>query len=142
MIVKRWHAWVNQPNFDESWHKQDIADELQELTTATGFVNHWSEMSDVVYTVTRARFSGHKLAYPIPRSQVVLGYVYMYPKYSLRVLFFRSAGRKAGAKEPLQSVRNPRKVYKLQEIAEQNNIDPALFIDICKKQLRHWPLLP
>ncbi|MEO6761409.1 MAG: hypothetical protein ABI220_03460 [Candidatus Saccharimonadales bacterium] len=141
MIVQKWHRWVNQPAESKAWHDDDIADELQELKEARGPVARWSEMSDVVYTVTRGRYDGHNLDYPIPRRQVFLGYIYMYPKYSLRVLFFRSAGRKAGATEPLQAVRNPKKTHKLNKIAEINGLGPELFVAICEKQLKHWPLL-
>ncbi len=142
MIVERWHTWVNQPKFDKAWHEQDVADELQELREARGLIARWSELSDVVYTVTRARWSGHVLTYPIPRWQVPAGYLYMYPKYSSRALFFRRAGKKAGAPQVVQSVRNPRKVQKLEKIAELNGVDPAVFVDVCTQMLRRWPLLP
>lgn len=142
MIVEKWHDWVNQPKMSLEWHQSDIADELQELKEATSLINHWSEMSDVVYTVTRGRWSGHDLAYPIPRRQIVLGYIYMYPKYTSRAIFFRRAGKKSGAVNMVQSVRNPKKSHKLEEIARQNQIDPDLFKRVCAAQLRHWPLLP
>ena len=58
MIVERWHGWVQQPKKTREWHEGDIADELQELKEAYSWLNKWSEMSDVVYTVTRARWSG------------------------------------------------------------------------------------
>lgn len=142
MIVQRWHTWVNQPKYDRAWHENDIADELQELREAKGMVHRWSEISDVVYTVTRGRWSGHTLAYPIPHWQVLAGYVYMYPKYSSRVLFFRHAGKKSGAGHVVQSVRNPHKTHKLETIAQENGIDPATFVLVCEKQRKHWPLLP
>lgn len=142
MIVQIWHNWVNQPKKPRDWHEQDIADELAELAACYSFVNRWSETSDVVYTVTRARWSGHDLTFPISRRQVIFGYIYMYPKYNLRVLFFRRAGRKAGASDVLQSVRNPKKVEKLAKIAEKNKLASDQFIEICQRQLRYWPLLP
>lgn len=142
MIVQRWHDWVNQPKHDKAWHEQDIADELAELREARGIVSRWSEMSDIVYTVTRGRWSGHDLSYPIPKSYVLLGHIYMYPKYTSRAVFFRRAGKKAGARKLLQSVRNPKKVHKLETIATENGIDPAHFVKVCEDQLRRWPLLP
>lgn len=142
MIVNRWHKWVKQPKMSKKWHENDIADELAELDEARGIVNRWSEMSDVVYTVTRARWSGHNLSYPISRRQIIAGYFYMYPKYSLRVLFFRRAGRRAGYARELQSVRNPRKTHKLEQIARDNSLNEDVFVEVCKKQLRHWVLLP
>lgn len=142
MIVQRWHAWVNQPKRSLAWHQNDVSDELQELLEAKGFVNRWSELSDVVYTVTRGRWSGHELAYPIGRRQIITGYVYMYPKYTLRVLFFRRAGKRAGATTTLQSVRNPKKAHKLEAIAREHGIDPELFVTVCEHQRKYWPLLP
>ncbi|MEO8862777.1 MAG: hypothetical protein ABI354_00440 [Candidatus Saccharimonadales bacterium] len=142
MIVSGWHAWVKQPKKDKAWHESDVADEFLEYQEAPNLIYKWSELSDVVYTVTRARWSGHKLPYPISWRGQFMGYIYMFPKYSLRVLFFRRAGRKSGAKARLESVRNPKKEHKLRQIAEQNNIDPDLFVEICKQQLKHWPLLP
>lgn len=142
MIVHRWHTWVNQPKEDIDWHKTDIADELKELQEATSVVNRWSELSDVVYTVTRGRWSGHDLEFPINRRQQMIGYAYMFPKYSSRALFFRRAGKKAGASQRLESVRNPKKVAKLENIARQNGINPESFIKICQKQRKYWPLLP
>lgn len=141
MIVQRWHSWVKQPVYDRAWHERDVADELQELAEARGLLARWSELSDVVYTVTRGRWSGHNLAYPIPRALVPLGYLYMYPKYTSRVVFFRTAGRRAG-NVPVQSVRNPKKVHKLVAVANDHGIDPEMFVNVCSRLLRRWPLLP
>src|SRR5882757_6413756 len=132
MLVQKWHGWLQQPKYDKAWHEQDVADELEELRQAKGVIHHWSELSDVVYTVSRARWSGHDLAYPLSRGEVLIGHVYMYPKYSLRTVFFRSAGRKAGSLQPVHSVRNPKKTHKLAKIAKENNIDQDLFIKICE----------
>lgn len=142
MIVRRWHTWVNQPKKSEDWHRSDIADELAELQEASRLIHKWSELGDVVYTVTRARWSGHALEFPISKYGRVLGYIYMFPKFSSRTLFFRRAGRKAGAKKRIESVRNPKKSHKLHKIAEQNNIDPVIFVKVCERQRKYWPLLP
>lgn len=142
MIVQKWHAWLDQPVKDKVWHESDIADELRELSESKGLVSRWSEMSDVVYTVARRRWDGYDLSYPISRAQVVLGYIYMYPKYTSRSMFFRSAGRKAGATRPLQAVRNPKKLEKLHKIAENHGLDPEVFTAVCERQRRYWPLLP
>lgn len=66
----------------------------------------------------------------------------MFPKYSGRWLFFRRAGKKAGAKKALREVRNPKKTHKLHTIAEKNDIDEKLFQKTCEKQLKYWILLP
>jgi hypothetical protein len=142
MLVRRWHTWVNQPVRDESWHRDDIADEYAEYLEARGLIHKWSELSDIVYTVTRASWSGHKLDFPISRPQRMAGYVYMFPKYTSRTLFFRRAGKKAGADQKVLSVRNPKKAEKLHKIAGQYGIDPQEFQAICERQRRYWPLLP
>lgn len=142
MIVQKWHGWVNQPKFSRQWHEQDVADELKELQESYSLINHLSELSDVVYTVTRARYSGHALDFPLRRWQVALGFVYMYPKYTSRTLFFRRAGRKAGASRVVQSVRNPKKTHKLEAIAAENNLDPDKFKQACEALAKYWPLLP
>jgi len=71
-----------------------------------------------------------------------IGVLYMFPKYTGRWLFFRSAGKKAGSTKPVHEVRNPKKTHKLHQIAERNNIDKDKFQVICEKQLRYWILLP
>jgi hypothetical protein len=46
------------PKYDEEWHRQDMADELTEYEEASGFIDTWSELSDVAYTYTRAKRNG------------------------------------------------------------------------------------
>lgn len=128
--------------FDKAWHEQDLADELGEYNEETHLLKKWSELSDVVYTCTRGRWSGHVMAFPFSRWQFAVGVVYMIPKYSGRWLFFRHAGKRAGARTPMHEVRNPRKTHKLHTIAERHQIDPLVFQEICEKQLKYWPLLP
>lgn len=128
--------------FDEAWHRADVRDELQELMEAQGFFHRWSELSDVVYTVTRARWVGHKnIHFPLTRRAYVLGWLYMIPKYTLRRLFFWTAGKRMKKRPHIRSVRNPKKKHKLAEIADENDVDPEELARICKKQLRWWPLL-
>jgi hypothetical protein len=66
----------------------------------------------------------------------------MFPKYTGRWLFFRSAGKKMNSKIIIREVRNPKKVNKLHTIAEMYKLDPNKFQIICEKQLKVWPLLP
>jgi hypothetical protein len=113
-------------------------------TAKTKLLKKWSELSDVAYTCTRARWSGHELEFPLAKWQYPLGILYMYPKYSGRFLFYRRAGRKAGANKDIRCVRNPRKLHKLDEIlAEQHiQVDRPRLHDVCQHQLKRWPLLP
>jgi hypothetical protein len=144
MILQRWHTWIGQPKFDKAWHMQDIADELGEYREESKLLKKWSELSDVVYTCTRARWSGYRLAFPLAWWQYPLGLAYMYPKYTLRFLFYRRAGRKAGASTDIRCVRNPHKLHKLDEIVDylQIKVDKPKLHQICQHQLKHWLLLP
>ncbi len=142
MIVYRgWHRLLDMDRHDLAWHKGDVADELAELHESTGFVHTWSEYSDVVYTLTRARHGGHTLDSPLKRRQFVYGSIYMFPKYTLRWLFFYRAGKKAGANRKVTEVRNPQKLHKLEHIAGKYGMQPDEFVAVCRRQLKYWPLL-
>lgn len=141
-MINAWHSWLDMKKFDKKWHENDLADELAEYNEETKLFKKWSELSDIVYTCTRGRWGGFEIKFPFSKWKFYLGAMYMFPKYTLRWLFFRSAGRKAGAKHDLHEVRNPKKTHKLHTIAERNNINPELFQQICEKQLNRWILLP
>jgi hypothetical protein len=126
---------------DRDWHIGDIADEMAELQEATGILHRWSEYSDVVYTVTRARWGGHDMPSPLPRRYFIYGSLYMFPKYTSRWIFFYRAGKKAGADHKVTEVRNPKKLHKLEHIAKKHGLQPEEFIRICHHQLKYW-LLP
>ncbi len=51
--------------YDLEWYEKDIADELKELKEETNWLNRWSEYSDVAYTYTRTKWTGHKLKRPV-----------------------------------------------------------------------------
>lgn len=139
-IINRWHTWLNMPKNDRAWHEKDVADEIEELKEANAWLARWSEYSDVVYTITRAHWSGHQIAWPISMLERGWGLMYMYPKYTLRWMFFRQLGKKF--KKKFTMVRNPAKTEKLRKLAEMENIDPDAFVAEAKKMLRFWPLLP
>jgi hypothetical protein len=93
-MVNLWHNWLSMPKHDEVWHLHDMQDELEEYHTARGIVHKWSEVSDVVYTYTRGKWSGHhSLVFLFSRRAYVVGLVYMFPKYTLQWLFFRKSPR-------------------------------------------------
>lgn len=141
-MINKWHSLLGMVKYDESWHKNDVATELEEYNQENNLIKKWSELSDVVYTCTRGRWSGYDLEFPLSKSGFYLGAIYMFPKYTSRWLFFRHAGKKARAHRPVHEVRNPRKTHKLDQIAERNDINKKLFQEICEKQLSHWILLP
>lgn len=141
LVFKRWHDLLNMPKRDKMWHIKDIAAEHQELQDAEGWINRWSEYSDVAYSVTRGRWSGHDIESPLNRREFYYGSIYMFPKYTLRYMFYRRAGKKLGARRPLHEVRNPKKLNKLHHIAKEYDLDPHEFAALCEKRLRYWPLL-
>jgi hypothetical protein len=141
-MINWWHSLLGMPRHDKAWHEQDLADELGEYNEETLLLKKWSELSDVVYTCTRSRWSGHDIAFPLAGWQYPLGVLYMIPKYTGRYLFFRNAGKRAGSHQPLREVRNPKKTHKLHHIAKKYDLDPIKFQQICEQQLKHWLLLP
>ena len=127
-LLNRWHDKLGMPKYDEEWHRQDMADELAEYEEASGFIDTWSELSDVAYTYTRARWSGHTtVPFPLARIKLYVGIVYMIPKYTLRWSFFRKLGHQFDENLDISEVRNPKKVKKLKTIAEKYNLDPEEF---------------
>jgi len=127
-ILNTWHDKLGMPKYDEEWHRQDMADELAEYEEASGFIDTWSELSDVAYTYTRAKWSGHKtIPFPLARIKLYVGIVYMIPKYTLRWRFFRKLGHQFDSSLNISEVRNPKKVKKLKTIAEKYNLDPEEF---------------
>ena len=137
-----WHTLLDMPKHDLAWHKQDLADEMEEYREADTLLHRWSELSDVAYTYTRARWSGHRMSRPLSVPSFFIGLVYMFPKYSLRWWFYRLAGRRTDSNARLHEVRNPKKIEKVRVIAEKYHLDPVTFEQECRKLLRCWPLLP
>lgn len=143
-FLNRWHDWLAMPKFDKAWHQSDMSDELAEYHEETKLVKKWSEASDVVYTYTRSRWSGHALDFPLGKTAFCVGLVYMIPKYSGRFLFFRTAGRRVGATPDIRCVRNPKKLHKLDGIIshQQIKVDQKKLKTVCQSMLKGWPLLP
>ena len=141
-LLNKWHDMLDMPKYDKAWHQQDMADELAEYYEATGLIHTWSELADIAYTFTRARWSGHRtIDFPISKTLLLLGILYMLPKYTLRWRFFRRLGHYFDKNLHINEVRNPYKVHKLAVIAEKYNLDSVLFQIQAEKMLRHTFLL-
>ncbi|MFA6429685.1 MAG: hypothetical protein WCV84_04285 [Patescibacteria group bacterium] len=141
-LLHLWHSLLNMPKYDRAWHEQDIADELKEYNDAHDtFLHRWSELSDVAYTYTRARWSGHDFPRPLPLHLFLIGVLYMIPKISLRWWFYRIAGKRTNPHARLHEVRNPKKIEKVRVISENYHLDTIRFEQECRKLLRWWPLL-
>ena len=141
-MTRLWQNMINMPQQDCVWHEQDLAEEMAEYYESQSTIMKWSELSDVVYACSRARWSGHIIRFPLKPWQYVLGAVYMYPKYTSRWLFFRRAGKKLAASSSVDEVRNPTKTAKLHSIAKRYGLNKHHFQRVCEKQLKYWPLLP
>lgn len=141
MLIKYWHSILDEPKESFEWHQNDVNDELQELAEAKGFIHWWSELSDVAYTYTRGRWSGHNLKRPINLWLFSFGLIYMFPKYTLRWTFYYSVGKRFDKKLKITEVRNPKKPQKLKVIAQKYNIDPNEFRKEVERKMKHWIFL-
>ena len=141
-MINQWHSLLSMRKHDKAWHEQDLKDELAEYYESPNLLYKWSELSDLSYTCSRGRWSGHEIVFPFSKWSYVLGILYMLPKYTGRWLFFRKAGKKIDKQLQIREVRNPKKVHKLHHIAGKYNVNPNEFEAVCKKQLRYWLLLP
>jgi len=141
-LINKWHSYLDMPKYDLTWHEQDIQDEFEELNEARGIINIWSELSDIVYTHSRAQWSGHKnLKLPINNFQYFIGLLYMFPKYTLRWKFYIALGKKIDDKLELREVRNPKKIEKISRIAQKYNLDEKILIIEAKKLMKNWIFL-
>ncbi len=138
MLIRYWHSILDEPKESFEWHQNDVNDELQELAEAKGFIHRWSELSDIAYTYTRGKWSGHNLKRPINLWLFSFGLVYMFPKYTLRWTFYYSIGKKFDKKLKIKEIRNPQKPEKLKVIANKYNIDPNEFQKEVEKRMKYW----
>ncbi len=133
---------LDMPKKDFDWHQNDVADELQEFKEAKSLMDKWSELSDVVYTCTRACWSDHEnIKYPFSKISFYAGLLYMFPKYTLRWKFYRVLGKKIDKNVKITEVRNPKKIEKLQKIARKYNLDEKQLEAEAKKLMKRWIFL-
>ncbi|XKT74345.1 MAG: hypothetical protein ACJKTH_03245 [Patescibacteria group bacterium UBA2163] len=138
-IFHAWHTMLNMPKHDEAWHRKDMADELAEYKEAHGLIDTWSELSDVVYTYTRAKWSNHtNIIFPFSKLSFYIGALYMFPKYTLRWKFFQKLGYQFDKNLNIREVRNPKKIEKLKTIAEAYDLDTEEFVSAAKRLMRYW----
>ncbi len=141
-LINLWHSHLNMPKYDLDWHKKDMADEIEEFEEEKGMINKWSELSDVAYTYTRARWSGHtEIEFPFKKIFMYVGFIYMIPKYTLRWKFFRVLGRRFDKNLKITEVRNPKKLEKLENIAKRYDLDSIKFQNEAKKLMGKWLFL-
>lgn len=138
--IKNWFDRLDLAKHDLAWHKNDIAEEVEELKEAKGIIHHWSELSDICFAYNRSVWAGYKnITLPINKGQYIIGLFYMFPKYNLRWKFFRDLGDKLGVK--IREVRNPSRLHKLEKIAAGHGVDKQKFLLEAKKLLKRRILL-
>jgi hypothetical protein len=146
-VLRRWHGVLRlarQPV--ASWHRDRVREELKERRMATTRWQSLSETSDVLFSLSRARYDGFPIK-SLPcmlAPRYVFAYAYMLAKYTSRWSFYRVAAYLSDApnRDFVREVVNPSKNPKLDEVASRHKIDPVRFKRVCRRLLRVWPLLP
>lgn len=144
-ILTRWHRMLNLRRYPPSFHRERLAEELAEVAKATGLINRLSETSDVLFTISRARFEGHPVgALPPLAAQTAPAYAYMLAKFTSRWAFYLTAAYIAdrGRCGAVREVVNPWKDEKLAAVAKRHGLEPVGFSRVAMALRRVWPLLP
>ncbi|KGO75991.1 hypothetical protein PITC_011480 [Penicillium italicum] len=142
-----WFKMLNlQRQSHISWHRARLREELCERRLAETGWQKLSETSDVLFSITRARYDG----FPTRNPSCLTGlysspiYVYMLAKYTSRWSFFKAAALFCHARHwnRVQEVVNPSKDHKLTEVALRHNIDQKDFHRVSCRLRYIWPLFP
>ncbi|CAZ84861.1 unnamed protein product [Tuber melanosporum] len=145
-LLRRWHRMLGlSRQSPPSWYRDRLREELQERRTAKTSLRKFSETSDVIFSISRARYDGFPVRTlpPFVASRDALLYTYMLAKYTLRWKFYRTAAILCNAPcDKVREVINPRKDHKLDEVASRYQIDPVEFRRVGRQLRRVWPLLP
>lgn len=146
-LLRQWHRMLGLSNQSPpSWYRDRLREELSERRAAATGWERLSETSDVFFSISRALHDG----FPVRRLPAFWRwrnlpvYVYMVAKYTLRWAFYRVTARlcRSPCYKPVCEVVNPRKDYKLEEVALRHHIDPVEFKHIGGRLRKFWPLLP
>jgi hypothetical protein len=117
-----------------------------ELSLARGFIAKLSESSDILFIISRSKYDGYPIrdlpSLKVPRN--ALAYAYMIFKFTGRWGFYRVVARNCGKADwkTVREVINPRKEFKLVEVAVRHGIEAHQFKRVAKRLLKVWPLLP
>jgi hypothetical protein len=142
-ILRRWYRMLALPRQPPTWYRAGLQEEEQELEEANTFVDKLSESSDVYFVLVRAQYDGFpiKKLPPFAVRDIPI-YGYMMAKLTSRWAFYQTAGVLSGAGYKVREVVNPKKGYKLEQVASRHHIDPTAFKRVAKRLRRFWPLLP
>lgn len=146
-LLKRWHRFLGLPQHSPpSWYRDRLREELQERRTAKTAWERLSETSDVLFSISRARYDGFPVR-SLPNfvaSRHVLVYAYMLAKYTMRWNFYRITAILCSAPhyDRVREVVNPSKDSKIKEVASRHHIDTVKFQKVGRQLRRVWPLFP
>ncbi|KAH8705190.1 hypothetical protein BGW36DRAFT_367049 [Talaromyces proteolyticus] len=138
--LRAWHEWLSlSRQTPESWHQYRLMEEQQECHDADTLLLKLSETSDVLFSISRARYDGYDIAnLPFIFSyQYFLPYCYMLAKFSSRCMFYKTAATLCDAPNAgtVREVVNPAKDEKLDQVAVRHQINPTRFKHV-SRQLR------
>ena len=146
-FLQTWHRTLHlSKQTPPLWYRDRLREELRERRSARTTWERLSETSDVLFSISRAKYDGFPICklpwqFSVPS---VLVYTYMLAKFSSRWMFYKTLALLCGAHHyrTVCEVINPHKDGKLVEVAVRHQIDPVQFTTIGRKLRRFWPLLP
>lgn len=144
-FLRWWHGRLNlSRQSTPSWHRDRLREELRERRLANTALRKLSETSDVIFSISRARYDGFPIRKLPSSPRLVLAYVYMIVKYTSRWKFYKTAMMLCNVPhyDQVCEVVNPRKDSKLNEVASRHRIDPMKFKKVGRRLRQIWPLLP
>jgi hypothetical protein len=144
--LQGWHKLLGlRRQVSPEWHRARLTEEKAELIEATGLIDRMSEGSDVIFAISRAHHDGFLMNEQLPPLGRNLHlYLYMLGKFTMRWAFYRTAAWLSGAPDVngVREVINPKKDYKLVEVAGRHDIDVDKFKTIAVRLRTVFPLLP
>ena len=145
-VLIRWHRMLGlKQQSPPSWYRERIREELYERRTAKTWLERLSETSDVLFSISRARYDGFPVrTRPSFSYRSAIPYTYMMVKYTSRWKFYQTAALlcKSPCHRSVCEVVNPQKDKKLAEVARRHQIDPAQFRSVGGRLRKIWPLIP
>jgi hypothetical protein len=142
-ILRRWYRMLALPRQPPTWYRAGLQEEEQELEEANTFIDKLSESSDVYFVLVRAQYDGFPIKKLPPLSVRDLPiYGYMMAKLTSRWAFYQTADVLSGAGYRVREVVDPKKEYKLEQVASRHHIEPMTFKRVARRLRRVWPLLP
>lgn len=147
-LLRTFHTALSLPAHPASWHTARLASELLEPAQANTPLSRLSETCDVLFTISRAHYSGHTIPNYHPEKYYDIRHVhvwcYMALKFSSRFWFYRVVARGAGKRDwwCVREVVNPGKREKVREVAGRHGVEGERMRRATGWVRCFWPLLP